>query len=148
MRKALFIIAFWACLLSGGTRDALPFRAGSVFGDSTKYDLSSCVNTFDSLRTEKTAAGWQYWFVDKNFIDGRTIKLSEVGPRSASHLPHRHSEDEFFFILEGEAELYLNGETRIVRPFTSFYCPSQSLHGIRNVGDSQLKYLVIKKYEK
>jgi oxalate decarboxylase/phosphoglucose isomerase-like protein (cupin superfamily) len=30
---------------------------------------------------------------------------------------------------------------------TSFYCPSFSEHGIRNVGDTELKYLVIKKYD-
>jgi mannose-6-phosphate isomerase-like protein (cupin superfamily) len=28
----------------------------------------------------------------------------------------------------------------------SFYCPPSVEHGIRNVGDTELKYLVIKKY--
>ena len=32
-------------------------------------------------------------------------------------------------------------------PTTSFYCPSNVMHGIRNVGDTELKYLVIKKYQ-
>ncbi len=31
-------------------------------------------------------------------------------------------------------------------PMSSFYCPPGSKHGIRNVGDTELKYLVIKKY--
>jgi len=52
-----------------------------------------------------------------------------------------------FFVLEGSAEFFLDGETRIAGPFTSFYCPSNVSHGIRNIGDGVLKYLVIKKYE-
>ncbi len=113
-----------------------------------KYTIEDCVNVFDSTKSEKTKVGYQYWFADKNFIDGRTLKLSVVAPRSATHEPHTHVEDEFFFVLEGTAEFYLDGETKIADPYTSFYCPTNVKHGIRNVGDTQLKYLVIKKYEK
>ena len=114
--------------------------------DSTNYSIENCVNEFSMYGIEKTKVGYQYWFADKNFLDGRTIKLSVVAPHSATHPPHKHSEDEFFFVLEGTAEFYLNGETKSVGPMTSFYCPSFSEHGIRNVGDTELKYLVIKKY--
>ena len=65
----------------------------------------------------------------------------------AKRYPHKHAEDEFFFVLEGTAEFYLNGKTKTAGPYTSFYCPPNSEHGIRNTGDSVLKYLVIKKYE-
>ena len=115
--------------------------------DSTNYSIENCVNKFDRNGTEKTKVGYQYWFADKNFLDGRTIKLSAVAPHSATHPPHKHSEDEFFFVLEGTAEFYLNGETLTAGPMTSFYCPSFSEHGIKNIGDTELKYLVIKKYE-
>ena len=99
-------------------------------------------------RIESTAVGYQYWFVDKEFLDGRTLKMSVVAPKKATHAPHRHPEDEIFFVLEGKAEFYLNGQTKVAGPNTSFYCPSNSEHGIRNAGDGALKYLVIKKYEK
>jgi mannose-6-phosphate isomerase-like protein (cupin superfamily) len=115
--------------------------------DSTNYTIKNCVNEFSMNDVEQTKVGYQYWFADKNFLDGRTIKLSVVSPHSATHPPHKHSEDEFFFVLEGTAEFYLNGKTMTAGPMTSFYCPSFSKHGIRNVGDSELKYLVIKKYD-
>ncbi len=99
-------------------------------------------------KVESTKAGYQYWFADKHFLDGRTIKLSVVGPHLATHQPHSHREDEFFFVLEGRAEFYLNGATKVAGPYTSFYCPPNVKHGIRNVGETDLKYLVIKKYEK
>ena len=111
-----------------------------------KYDIDTCVNVFDRSRAEPTAVGYQYWFVGREFVDGRTLKLSVVAPHSATHAPHSHAEDEFFFVLEGTAEFFLDGRTRQGGPYTSFYCPSNTKHGIRNVGDAELKYLVIKKY--
>jgi quercetin dioxygenase-like cupin family protein len=114
--------------------------------DSTKFNIENCVNQFSFSDTVQTKAGYQYWFVDKNFLDGRTLKMSVVGPHKATHAPHTHTEDEFFFVLEGTAEFHLDGKTTICKPYSSFYCPPNSMHGIRNVGDTELKYLVIKKY--
>jgi quercetin dioxygenase-like cupin family protein len=112
-----------------------------------KFTIDNCVNEFNMDKIVKTEVGYQYWFADKDFLDGRTLKLSVVAPHSATHLPHKHAEDEFFFVLEGTAEFYLDGKTKVAGPYTSFYCPSNVMHGIKNVGDTILKYLVIKKYE-
>jgi len=114
--------------------------------ETKEYSIDNCVSVFNKDEVELTKAGFQYWFVDKDFLDGRTIKLSSVAPNSATHNPHSHPEDEFFFILEGKAEFYLAGKTKIVEGYASFYCPPNVLHGIRNAGDKELKYLVIKKY--
>ena len=118
--------------------------------DTSKYTIENCINKFSIKKTEsieKTAAGYQYWFVDPAFADGKTLKMSIVAPHSATHPPHVHGEDEFFFILEGKAELYFKGQWTPAEPYTSFYCPSNVEHGIRNAGDTELKYLVIKKYD-
>lgn len=112
-----------------------------------KYTIDNCVTEFSMDRAEKTKAGYQFWFADRDFIDGRTLKMSVVAPRSATHPPHKHIEDEFFFVLEGTAQFYLDGKTKVAGPYTSFYCPSNVEHGISNAGDSILKYLVIKKYQ-
>jgi quercetin dioxygenase-like cupin family protein len=110
------------------------------------FTIENCVNQFTIADTVQTKVGYQYWFVGKDFLDGRTLKMSVVKPNAATHAPHTHAEDEFFFVLEGEAEFYLNGETTTGTAYSSFYCPPNSTHGIKNVGDSELKYLVIKKY--
>lgn len=115
--------------------------------DSKQWSIDKCVNKFSWEDTVQTKAGYQYWFFDKDFIDGRTIKMSVVQPYSATHSPHKHSEDEFFFVLEGTAEFYLEGETKIGEKYSAFYCPSNLEHGIKNIGDTELKYLVIKKYD-
>lgn len=110
-------------------------------------DISDCVSTYDPAAASPTKVGHQFWFVDKQFLDGRTLKLSAVAPGKATHPPHQHEEDEFFLVLEGQAEFFLDGKTRVVAPYTTLYCPPFSMHGIRNVGEVELKYLVIKKYK-
>jgi mannose-6-phosphate isomerase-like protein (cupin superfamily) len=118
---------------------ATPLPPGSI----DKY-----VNAFDKTRTKATTAGYEYWFADKQIANGKTLKMSVVGPHTASHAPHFHVEDEFFFVLEGEAEFFLAGERRRAAAMASFYAPSNVEHGIRNVGEKELKYLVIKEYPK
>ena len=113
---------------------------------NNKYTIDNCVSEFSPKDVIKTAVGYQFWFVDKEFLDGRTLKMSVVKPHDATHPPHIHSEDEFFFVLEGTAEFYLDGKTKTAGAYASFYCPANVAHGIRNVGETELKYLVIKKY--
>ncbi|MEN3324760.1 cupin domain-containing protein [Mariniflexile soesokkakense] len=113
-----------------------------------KYSIENCVSELTMDKTIPTEVGYQFWFADKDFIDGRTLKMSVVAPGLSTHPPHKHVEDEFFFVVEGTAEFYLDGKTTVAGAYTSFYCPSWMEHGIKNVGDTQLKYLVIKKYQK
>lgn len=115
--------------------------------ETKKYTIENCINKFDSTKSVKTSVGYQYWFVEKKFLnDGLTVKMSVVGPRQATHAPHKHAGDETFFVLEGTAQFYLDGKTSTGGAYTSFYCPVGSEHGISNAGDTQLKYLVIRKY--
>jgi len=115
---------------------------------TSKWTIKNCVNSFSMDKIIPTNAGYQYWFADKDFINGRTLKMSVVKPHEATHPPHKHIEDEFFFVLEGKAMFYLNGDSVVCGQYTSFYCPSMVEHGIRNAGDTELKYLVIKDYKK
>ena len=109
------------------------------------FTIENCVNEYSVEKSDKTKSGHRFWFADKDFIDGRTIKLSAVKPGTATHPPHAHHQDEFFFVLEGNAKFYLDGKTKVVGPYTSLYCPADVPHGISNAGETELKYLVIKK---
>ena len=110
MKNLIFFLVtfcFFACALAQtGGRDTA----------QSKYTLQNCVNEFTIGKIESTKAGYQYWFADKDFIDGRTLKMSVVASHSATHPPHSHPEDEFFFVLEGKAEFYLNGQTKVAGP--------------------------------
>ena len=110
-----------------------------------KYTIENCVNHFELDKATKTKVGYQYWFGDKNFTQENTLKMSIVEPGKSTHAPHHHVEEEFFYILEGTAEFYLDGKKIKAGPNTSLYCPSNVEHGISNAGETNLKYLVIKK---
>lgn len=137
----LKILSLLACLFFATTTSAQHMPQ-----DKT-YTFDDCVTTYDTEAIQKTQVGHQFWFADKDFTDGRTIKMSVVDPGKSTHAPHQHPQDEFFFVLEGTAQFYLDGKTVEVGPYTSLYCPSNSMHGISNAGDIPLKYLVMQKYE-
>jgi quercetin dioxygenase-like cupin family protein len=117
---------------------------------AAKFTIENCINKFNMDKTVKTAVGYQYWFIDQNFLeDGLTVKMSVVGPNQATHAAHKHAGDEIFYVLQGTAQFYLNGKTTTGGPNTTFYCPDDGTeHGISNAGNTELKYLVIRKYLK
>ena len=59
----------------------------------TKWNIVNCVNQFSKDKAVPTKVGYQYWFADKDFINGRTLKMSVVAPHDATHPPHKHVED-------------------------------------------------------
>lgn len=81
--------------------------------DSNRYILARCVNEFTLDKTEKIPAGYQYWFGDKDLAEGKTLKMSVVGPQSSTHSPHVHSEDELFFVLEARSSSILRASERL-----------------------------------
>lgn len=118
-----------------------------VLPGGNKYTIENCINKLDTSKVVKTPVGYQYWFIGQKFLDdGLTVKMSVVGPKQATHAPHKHAGDEIFFVLEGTAQFYLDGKTTTGGANTSFYCPENSEHGICNAGNTELKYLVIRKY--
>jgi quercetin dioxygenase-like cupin family protein len=113
----------------------------------SKYTIENCLSEFNMEGSVKTSVGYQFWFIPQKFLkDGMTVKMSVVAPNQATHPPHKHVHDEIFFVLEGTARFYLNGEVTTGSAYSSFYCPANSEHGISNAGDTELKYLVIRKY--
>lgn len=146
-RCMLFVVKIAIPLLLAGLA-TLGFAAEPAAPAVTPkaYSLNDCVSTLDLSRATKTPTGCQFWFVGRDLANGKTLKMSVVQPHSAIHGPHRHAEDEFYYILAGQAEVFLNGATKVIGPDSSFYCPSENEHGIRNVGDTELRYLVIKLY--
>ncbi|HEX7868991.1 MAG TPA: cupin domain-containing protein [Chryseobacterium sp.] len=139
MERLKLITAILICILFQQTVNAQQTK------EPINYTIENCVNEFDISKATKTKVGYQYYFGDKNFTEENTLKMSIVEPGKSTHAPHRHPEEEFFYILEGKATFYLDGKTKIVGPNTSLYCPPNSEHGISNAGTTDLKYLVIKK---
>ncbi|MGX5734383.1 cupin domain-containing protein [Bosea thiooxidans] len=52
---------------------------------------------------------------------------------------HLHAVEEVLEVIEGEAEIYLRGESSIVRPNQSVLIPAGAKHGFKNVGTGTLR---------
>jgi len=143
MEKATRYIA--AIVISMMTHHSLYGQKVAAKQEQPVYTIENCVNAFDMNKAKETKSGYQYWFADKNFTQENTLKMSIVAPGKSTHPPHRHPEEEFFYILEGKATFYLDGKTVEAGSNTSLYCPPNAEHGISNAGTDDLKYLVIKK---
>jgi mannose-6-phosphate isomerase-like protein (cupin superfamily) len=70
-----------------------------------------------------------------------------VPPGSRAHAAHTHGADaeqvECFFIIEGEAEVQLEGEVRRLRAGQGAVLNTRRLHGFRNAGETPLRYVVM-----
>ncbi|MCC5830446.1 MAG: cupin domain-containing protein [Phycisphaeraceae bacterium] len=73
---------------------------------------------------------------------GKLTMWVETTPPGGGPPPHYHeNEDEWFFVLEGSAEFFLNGWTRVA-PGGAVFVPKGTVHTFRNAGDSELKMLI------
>ena len=73
--------------------------------------------------------------------------LLERYPKGLAFPIHRHKEcEQTYFVLEGEAEVTLDGKAHRVCEGGVVYIPRLTDHAVRNAGDSELVYLVVETY--
>lgn len=74
---------------------------------------------------------------------GRLYGMSIIEPNCSIGL-HTHTGDqETYFILEGTGEYNDNGEIYIVGPGDVLICKDGQSHGLRNIGDIDLRYIAL-----
>lgn len=69
----------------------------------------------------------------------------EIPPGSRAHAPHVHStpQVEVMYVVAGEAEIQLADECYTISTGMAAEVNCSRLHGIRNAGDTPLKYMII-----
>ncbi|MFF4253798.1 cupin domain-containing protein [Streptomyces sp. NPDC001663] len=73
--------------------------------------------------------------------ENRITSGMSVYPVGSGAPLHSHNCDEHVTILEGEAEVWVDGETRRLERYDTTYVPSPIPHLFRNVGDTPLRIL-------
>ena len=106
------------------------------------FSINNFITEFSMEDTLKTVNGHLFSFTDPKLTNGKILKLQTFTVGSKRQQTPNLNEDKLIYILEGTAELYLNGKTTIAKANTSFYCPSYFEYRIKNIGDKELKYLV------
>jgi len=71
------------------------------------------------------------------------MHISCISPGKRAHPPHQHPEEEIMYILEGRGTMLLGEEETEVVAESAVFVPSNLFHGIRNTGETPLRYMVI-----
>ncbi len=76
------------------------------------------------------------------------VVRGEIGPGGTA-ARHTHPGDEISYVMEGEAELLVDGEPpRIVKAGEAFVVPAGKVHGARNPGAAPLRFVGVYVVEK
>lgn len=60
------------------------------------------------------------------------------------HPPHQHADEEYLLVIEGQGTWSLNGEESAAHTGDMLYAAPWDFHGIKNTGESPLKFVVFK----
>ena len=69
-----------------------------------------------------------------------SIQISEV-PIGSEQPIHNHVPEQCYYIIKGKGLMIIEEESKEVSAGDSVYIPSDSKHGIKNIGDGVLEYL-------
>lgn len=73
-----------------------------------------------------------------NYVQGLTVFIEKIAPGNKIPLC-QHTIEEVLFVDEGEIEVTVGEEHRMVTPGTFVFIPAKIQHGFQNVGDSVAK---------
>ncbi|WP_373519693.1 cupin domain-containing protein [Pricia sp.] len=101
---------------------------------------------FDDLKPEKTGKGQSISYFERptamcEYFEMHVTQLDRKGP---SHKPHSHVESEIIIVVEGEAEMTINGEAYQGTKGDLFFVKSNEIHGISNIGENPCRYYAFK----
>jgi mannose-6-phosphate isomerase-like protein (cupin superfamily) len=69
--------------------------------------------------------------------------MTKLQPGTSPHPPHKHENEEIFFLREGTVELTVNGKTCRIGPGSVAYIASNEMHGAKNVGKVPAQYFIL-----
>jgi len=116
-----------------------------AFAQSEKTSLGPAVFDWNSLSVTKTEVGEVRQVVQRPTatLDELEMHVMTLNPGVASHPPHKHPNEELVIIREGTVETLSGGVWKRVGPGSIIFNASNSLHALRNVGDTPAVYHVI-----
>jgi mannose-6-phosphate isomerase-like protein (cupin superfamily) len=69
-----------------------------------------------------------------------SIQITDVEPNGMQFL-HSHEQEQCYFIISGSGLIMIDDQSKEVREGEAVFIPSNSTHGIKNIGNTILSYL-------
>ncbi|GHT00262.1 hypothetical protein FACS189421_12130 [Bacteroidia bacterium] len=81
--------------------------------------------------------------LDKNFSGGMRIVMHRVTSEDANYSTREPytAEQEVFYVISGEADVMLDGQTAHIQSNTAFWCPNGTRRSVVQTGNEPLVYL-------
>lgn len=101
--------------------------------------------TSREVEVEELPWGPHEWLCRPGLVEAEKLLLVRVRmPPGKAHRFHRHPEmEEIIYIIEGQAEQWVEQEKKILGPGESAHIPIDVVHGTYNAGDDTLVFLAI-----
>ncbi len=132
-----------AALLAGAAVFAQPKPAAAPATAPIK--MGSRVVTWEALMaTSPGGKRWQATEAPTATLDELEIHVTQVGPGLATHPPHKHHDEEVIIIRQGTFEVFQDGTITKAGPGSIVFHASGSLHNLKNIGDTEGTYHVVK----
>ena len=69
-----------------------------------------------------------------------SIQITDVDPNEMQFL-HSHEQEQCYYIISGTGLMFIDDQTKEVKEGDAVFIPSNSTHGIKNIGNNTLTYL-------
>ena len=69
-----------------------------------------------------------------------SIQITDVDPNEMQFL-HSHEQEQCYYIISGTGLMIIDDQTKEVKEGDAVFIPSNSTHGIKNIGNNRLTYL-------
>jgi quercetin dioxygenase-like cupin family protein len=76
-------------------------------------------------------------------LDELEMHITTLNPRTASHPPHTHPNEEMVIVKEGTLQAHVNGKEVVVKAGGVLFYASMQPHSVQNIGDTPATYYVI-----
>lgn len=110
----------------------------------SKKELLRFVTAAD-CNVEELPWGPHEWLAQPGLVDAEHLLLVRVTmPPGKAHQFHRHPEmEEIIYVLQGQAEQWVEEESRLLNPGEMAHIPRNIVHGTYNNSDAPLVFLAI-----
>jgi quercetin dioxygenase-like cupin family protein len=107
--------------------------------------LDSTAWNWQDMQAKKTDVGELRAVVRQptRTLDELEMHITTLNPRTASHPPHTHPNEEMVIVKEGTLQAHVNGKEIVVGPGSVLFYASMQPHAVQNIGDTPATYFVI-----
>jgi XRE family transcriptional regulator, regulator of sulfur utilization len=107
--------------------------------------LDSTAWKWEDMQAKKTDVGELRSVVRQptRTLDELEMHITTLNPRTTSHPPHTHPNEEMVIVREGTLQAHVNGREVVVGPGSVLFYASMQPHGVKNIGDTPATYFVI-----